>query len=353
MCQPHDGGMRDAGPGDGGNSLGDAGCPDGGCLGVTDGGGCDASKGWHGYAGNPVLAHAPAALDGIPGDPTVVAEGNGYLMFYGAARGDFSDPLLRIFRATSTDGIVWQRSDTPVFSPAGSAAWDGTNVETPWVMRRSDGSLAMYYSGNGNSSDVGFQIGFATSPDGVQWTRLGTSPVLATTSTELSLIGPSVVHDKFAGVYVMLYGAITTAYTIDIRRATSPDGVNWTRHGTVVQLDNVERESPNDVGVMGPELIKTSTGYEMVYNSLIAPGVDGGMARSGGIYYARSTDAQSWTKLGSLYQPTRGNAFDATETGAQAWLRTQGGYRLWYVGTNTDYATTFDNGIGLLERACP
>lgn len=314
---------------------------------------CDPAKNWRAYQGNPVFPYLPTALDGALGDPSVLPEGSGYVMYYAAVQGDFTDPLVRIFLATSADGVVWRRTGVPVFLPAASG-WDSTNVDTPYVLRRQDGTLAMYYSGNSSNSDVGFQIGLATSTDGINWTRVGTSPILATTAEEISLIGPSVVYDPDAAEYVMLYGAINDAYTVDIRRATSQDGTQWTRQGVVLRMDQVERQNTDDLGVMGPELLKTANGFEMVYNSLLAPNVKGGMPRSGGIYYARSADGQTWTKfLPAVYLPTGGNKFDAIEVGAQSWLRTDVGYRLWYVGTNTDYSTYYDNGIGLLELLCP
>jgi predicted GH43/DUF377 family glycosyl hydrolase len=186
--------------------------------------------GWKAYAANPVVRYSPTALDGVFGDPSVVQDGAGYVMFYGGLRGDFSDPLLRIFRATSADGISWQGSSVPILLPSG-AGWNATNVETPCVLRRKDGKWAMYYSGNGTRSDVGFQIGLATSTDNIAWTREGAVPVLTTTSDELSLIGPSVAYDEKNAEYVMFYGAIDATYQIAIRRATSSDGVEWTRRG--------------------------------------------------------------------------------------------------------------------------
>jgi predicted GH43/DUF377 family glycosyl hydrolase len=309
---------------------------------------CDATASWQKHPASPVFGYNPNLIDGIPGDPSILAVESGYVMYYGAVRGDFSDPAtVRIFRATSTDGVTWQRNSVPVLEPG--VGWDDVKVETPSALRRPDGTLAMYYSGNGEDSEVGFQIGLATSTDGIAWQRHGSSPVLASSADEISLIGPSVIYDAGNKRYVMLYAAINgTTYRIDIRLATSDDGFSWTRRGVVLEMDSVERLSPDDFGVMGPELLATDSGFEMVYNSLVAPN-----AASAGIFYARSTDARTWTKHPKLiYKPTGGDAFDATETGAQAWVRSASGYRLWYVGTHTDYTSRFDSGFGLLERPC-
>jgi predicted GH43/DUF377 family glycosyl hydrolase len=311
---------------------------------------CDARTGWT-RRDEPLFRYAADRLDGAPGDPTVVRTDDGYVMFYGAARGDFSDGTVRIFRATSTDGVSWQRDGVPVLEPTSGDAFDNYKVETPNVLKRPDGTWAMYYSGNINDpSELGFGIGLATSPDGETWTRVAATPVLAPNSDELSLIGPSVLLED-DGSYLMLYASITPLETIQIYRATSTDGVSWSREGAVLSMDDIDRVSPDDYGVMGPELVKTDAGYEMVYNPLLR---DGETAPAKAIFYARSPDGRTFTKHPTpLHVTTSGDAFDATEVGAQAWMRDGDRYRIWYLGTNTDYVTSYDSGMGLLELACP
>src|SRR5262245_15197864 len=86
-----------------------------------------------------VLGQLPTALDGIVGDPVVIREGDAYTMFYGAIKGDFSQPeTVRIFRATSVDGVTWNRSSTPVIVPGTTGKWDAAAVETPSVIKGPD-----------------------------------------------------------------------------------------------------------------------------------------------------------------------------------------------------------------------
>lgn len=308
---------------------------------------CDAGTGWQEYGGNPAFRSDPTLADGLPGDPSVVAVRGSFILYYGATRGDFSEPSkVQIFRATSSDGMTWERTSTPVLTPGAPGSWDALKVETPSVLRRPDGSWAMYYSGNDADSEVDFEIGLATSSNGTTWQRYGAAPVLRTNGDELSLIGPSVLYDGER--YLMFYAAIDTTNHIDIRLATSADGIVWTREGPVLQMDNVERTRMDDFGVKGPEVIKTDRGFEMVYNSLLAP-----RASSGAIYYANSSDGRSWMKHPKpLLRPSGGDAFDATEVGPQTWLKTECAYLLWYVGTHTDYTSFFEGGFGLLKRPC-
>ncbi len=74
------------------------------------------ATGWVHASARPILESNQTTLDGIPGDPSVIKDpvgGTGYVMYYGATKGDFSDPLIRIFRATSKDGMQWIRSGPP------------------------------------------------------------------------------------------------------------------------------------------------------------------------------------------------------------------------------------------------
>lgn len=310
-------------------------------------GSCDFSAGWEAHAAGSVFSSDGNLLDGLPGDPSLVSTTTGFVMYYGAAIGDFTDQnTVRIFRATSTDGLAWQRNSTPVLSPV-PGAWDSAKVETPNVLKRPDGSWAMFYSGSNKTDELGFQIGLATSTDGQTWDHAQNDPVLKTTEDELSLIGPSVIYDPSVGEYWMYYASIAKDGTIGIYRATSVDGRSWRDRNQVLELD-VERTRTEDFGVMGPEVLKVGTHYEMIYNLLLAPN-----GTSGGIYHARSADGTSWSKTAvNLRAPTGGSAFDADEVGAQSWLPTPNGYRIYYVGTHTDRKTYFDVGFGILSHPC-
>ena len=111
-----------------------------------------------------------------------------------------TDALSDIGYATSTDGISWTKQPgNPVLSAGPEGAWDGEKVADPNVLF--DGTTYhMWYAGNDGS---GWQIGYATSTDGVTWTKSPSNPVLTTGSPgdrdEGNISEPNVLYEN--GVY--------------------------------------------------------------------------------------------------------------------------------------------------------
>lgn len=105
-------------------------------------------------------------------DPCVIAEDGGYTMWI-LGSNMFAD--FKIFRFRSTDKINWTATPTtPVVSPGATGEWDSGGAETPSVVYYG-GSYHMFYTGyNGAFSDIGqYRIGYATSTDGITWTKHG------------------------------------------------------------------------------------------------------------------------------------------------------------------------------------
>lgn len=115
-----------------------------------------------------------------------------------------------IGRATSLDGIHWTKHDDaattdkqhavsdPVFvKHPEHRAWDGGSVGAP-VVRSSEDGWEMFYYGNAGGA---YSLGYATSKDGINWTRHGDAPIL--TASDMG-IGPCsvVVVD---GTYYLYY----------------------------------------------------------------------------------------------------------------------------------------------------
>ena len=79
------------------------------------------------------------------------------------------------------------------------------------------------------------EIGYATSSDGINWTRYGSSPVLdgGYNASEYWASEPSVFYEN--GNYKMWYTGWTAAIAYSgLYYATSSDGINWTRQGKVI-----------------------------------------------------------------------------------------------------------------------
>lgn len=113
-----------------------------------------------------------------------------------------------------------QQGDGPVFQAAGPGRWDAKIRERGWVMRE-DGGYKLWYTGYDGTADGRRMLGLATSPDGVTWTRHPGNPLVRDHWVEDVMV----VRD--GGRYLMFAeGENDRAQLL-----TSPDGVNWERLG--------------------------------------------------------------------------------------------------------------------------
>ena len=132
---------------------------------------CDptANQAWKKYDGNPVFTKGQNSWDdGYILGHSVIKSGNSFRMWYAGGH-SLESPGGAIGYATSTDGIHWTRySDNPVFEGK-PGAWDEAGVGVPIVIQ--DGNtLRMWYLAGGAGPDGG-KFGYATSQDGIHWAR--------------------------------------------------------------------------------------------------------------------------------------------------------------------------------------
>lgn len=156
--------------------------------------------------------------------PIVLRDGDGYRMWYTGQTATSSD----IGTATSPDGVAWERRATPVLRP--DQPWEAEGLMCPHVLFE-DGEYRMWYSGGGLEEPVA--IGYATSPDGVNWTKRGANPVLApnpgaTWERERTTGAQIVRHEGWTLAFYIGFEDIDTAR---IGLARSRDGITgWERH---------------------------------------------------------------------------------------------------------------------------
>jgi predicted GH43/DUF377 family glycosyl hydrolase len=114
---------------------------------------------------------------------SIMATSDGYAMFY-----ESNTYPLKVGMATSSDGMTWTKynnpatgsqeyvNSDPVFTPnPDPEAWDREYVGAP-VVRQTDQGWEMFYGGG--DTLMRRSIGYATSPDGITWTRYGDAPLL-------------------------------------------------------------------------------------------------------------------------------------------------------------------------------
>lgn len=301
-----------------------------------------------------VLVSNSTTIDGIMGDPVVMRDGAEYAMYYGAVRGDFTDQeTVRIFRATSADGVTWNRPGLPLLIPGAVGQWDAAAVETPSIVKGSDGTYRLYYSGTYTTENEDkYQIGLATSTDGVNFTKHPANPVIRLGATgefdDYSIIDSSVLYDTAARQYKIWYSALSSKLAISIGMATSSDGVTWQKQGQVMEM-TLERNKATDFGVMGTSVAFDGQVYRMVYSILSDNIPDHPTGLS--LWYATSVDGKAWTKAPApIVVAPKVKAGASVEVSSPTLLLEADRARVWFVGTRTDFSTYYDVGIGYAEQ---
>src|SRR5579883_1664233 len=120
------------------------------------------------------------------------------------------------------------RGDRPVFEAAGPGHWDAKIRERGWILRE-DGVYKLWYTGYDGTPTGRRMLGYATSPDGIHWTRDPRNPLVRDHWVEDVMV----VKDG-ATYYMFAEGENDRAQLL-----TSADGVTWERAGRLdVRLAN-------------------------------------------------------------------------------------------------------------------
>lgn len=215
---------------------------------------------WNKHANNPVLSVSSSGFDNVDTwTPMVLFDGAAYQMWYTG-----NSNSLAIGYATAADPVSWTKhTGNPVIAPGGGA-WEQNWVFAPIVIR-TDTLYHMWYSGLSASNR--FQSGYATSADGLSWSKHSNNPVLPVGASgewdAVAAIAGSVIFAD--GQFQMWYhGTTGDPYSNwKIGYATSPDGVNWTKHSGNPIL---QPGGGWDAEVAGfPRVIKDGHRYRMWY----------------------------------------------------------------------------------------
>ena len=159
--------------------------------------------------------------------PTVVKVDGGYTMLY-AGLPFFNN--YQIGLATSSDGQNWTKvSSAPVISNANSQSWADFR-EFPVTLMFEDGLYKLWFNGDNSnlSTDPGYATGFgyATSPDGINWTFADENPIrLEANSPSGNAISLREVV-KLDGQYIAYYLDRSPEGDV-LYRAVSSDGINF------------------------------------------------------------------------------------------------------------------------------
>lgn len=301
-----------------------------------------------GYSGPPAWTRSLALYETIvdgsgspmtPGDwdweavafPRVISDTDTgqYWMWYNGQNLAYGGWGWTLGLATSPDGLNWTKdSSSPVLKPGDEGAWDSAYLGQVSVLKE-DGLYKMWYSG----SDGGvWQTGYATSTNGIDWSIYGGNPVLAVGAPgswdEQEADGIVVIKD--GSLYKMWYHGCDAGYTAcSIGYATSTNGLDWAKYAGNPVLTGSPGEW-DEGGTLWPSVVKDGGTYRMWYYG------------GGQIGLATSLNGVNWTKHAG--NPILTVGWDGGGAWAQTVLLEGGTYKMW-LRSGLDAST----GIGYAE----
>lgn len=203
--------------------------------------------------------------------------------------------------------------------------WDGTAVAKPMVINN-NGTYQLWYDGKNLKNEVA--IGYATSTNGITWTKALNNPILTATLNTWETFGeefsPFVLLEN--GTYKMWYERAGDGPR-QLGYATSTDGINWTKdpNNPVLQAGP---ETYDQEGAAHGAILHEGSTYKLWYHAM---GDQGPI-----IAYATSPDGTNWTKQGPVLLPDGSNWDDQAVWGASV-LNINGTYWMWYGGAGSQY----------------
>lgn len=222
---------------------------------------------------------------------TILKVGESFLHF---GEESTTSPLLWwISVRKSKDGLYFTSPSAPIFSPGSVGEFDERGQADPSVMYEGPGNWKMWYDAM-NGAGVWDKLGFATSVDGINWSKYGS----ILNRGEAGQWDDNVIHHpaviKYSGIYYMFYAGVKAPSNIqfDIGLATSSDGINWTKEPTnpVIPRGSAGSWDSSYVRPSNPVLIGSL--WHMWYW-----GTNG---TTHAIGLATSSDLVHWTKQGKV-----------------------------------------------------
>ena len=179
------------------------------------------AAGWVKYDKNPVIG----GTLGTCFDVTVLREGDKYRMWFSWR------PKRSLALTESEDGLAWSKPAI-VLGPNAKSGWED-DINRPVVLKKGDTYHVWYTGQTKGAQDKGkSSIGYATSPDGKTWNRESDKPVLSPEQAweKVAVMCPHVLYDDQKKLYRMWYSGGDQFEPNAIGYATSADGLKWTRH---------------------------------------------------------------------------------------------------------------------------
>ena len=163
----------------------------------------------------------------------------------------------------------------PVFTGTGEGTWDTRIRERGYILKEGE-AYHLWYTGYRDEGDsTTMKLGYATSSDGISWSRYAENPIFTESWVEDMMV---VKHDSL--YYMFAEGRNDIAHML-----TSRDKVTWNDHGSLlIRQTTGEPLSPGPYGT--PTVFIDGDTWHLFYerNDL-------------GIWHATSTDLKEWKNV--------------------------------------------------------
>lgn len=244
--------------------------------------------------------------------------------------------------ATSADGISWSKYvDNPILS------WSG-NVNEPKFLYAphviiDNGIYKMWFSTSPNGTN-NFNIGYALSSDGITWDIQSYALNILPESGTYAVLTPSVIKINDSD-YRMWY-EVNYGFGWKIGYATSTDGINWVASSNNPVLDKSEDFEGND-------FVKSSVIYDGNFFRAWYDSYNPGSQ----INYATSIDGINWDKpadLNPVLTPGGVGGFNAFRIISPFYLKNNNTEFLYYAGmVNESSGMKWKIGVAMVDNPAP
>jgi hypothetical protein len=247
----------------------------------------------------------------------VIYDEDMYKIWYTGGDGD----NWRIMYATSPDGIAWTKFGV-VVDLGDPGDLDDDYAAAPSVMKCADGTYKMWYTAQSTAS-YGWRILYAVSDDGINWRKHGL--VLETPGRGVG--HASVLVDDF-GLYRMWYSEYDLT-NWRIMHAISSDGVSWEKRGIALDIGPPGAYDSRHVYISSV-MIEPDGTYVMYYSA-----AHDNPHNNVDSFYATSDNGyeSTWTKEGLLLAHGEAGDYDEVQAiGPKIVLMPDGLHMLFYSG---------------------
>lgn len=220
---------------------------------------------------------------------------------------------------TEASGSLTRRLTTPIVPMGPKGSIDDEKTGPRVVLKLGPTDYRMWYEAVPAPNRS--RVGYATSEDGLIWTKKGALATLDPTESweggRNGEVSPNSILIE-GGTYKLWYHSFGNDGKRRIGYATSKDGLKWTKHPKPV-LDVGPPGSLEDQFVVEPRVFRVGSHYRMYYGANAVGDTDLGKARW---FYAASADGINWTRMGRVWSRQSDSGFGIVYDGSQ--------WHVWY-----------------------